>query len=76
MGPRKKSRAAVNSTFISWSHQARTMTSIPNRRLQSSSEQLSVPAPDPGTYENIPKIREIAPNCAGQYVRTLLLPAL
>ncbi|KAL8802968.1 MAG: hypothetical protein Q9182_003456 [Xanthomendoza sp. 2 TL-2023] len=45
------------------------MTSVPRRRLQALSEQLSLPPPDPGTFENIPKIRQIAPDSAGQRVK-------
>ncbi|KAL8817393.1 MAG: hypothetical protein Q9223_003760 [Gallowayella weberi] len=41
------------------------MTSVPRRRLQALSEQLSLPPPDLGTFENIPKIRQIAPDSAG-----------
>jgi len=42
------------------------MTSVPKQRLQQLSEQLSVPIKDPGTFENIPKIRRIAGDSAGQ----------
>ncbi|KAL8808936.1 MAG: hypothetical protein Q9200_003883 [Gallowayella weberi] len=45
------------------------MTSVPRRRLQALSEQLSLPPPDLGTFENIPKIRQIAPDSAGQRVK-------
>ncbi|KAL8641411.1 MAG: hypothetical protein Q9228_001777 [Teloschistes exilis] len=44
------------------------MTSVPKRRLQALSEQLSVPASDPGTFEGIPKIRQLAPDSAGPRV--------
>ena len=44
------------------------MTSVPKRRLQALSEQLVVPPADPGTFENIPRIRRIAPDSAGPYV--------
>ncbi|KAF2189569.1 NAD(P)-binding protein [Zopfia rhizophila CBS 207.26] len=36
---------------------------------QALSEQLSKPLPDPGTFENIPKIRRIAGDSAGQRVK-------
>ncbi|KAL8732514.1 MAG: hypothetical protein Q9166_002728 [cf. Caloplaca sp. 2 TL-2023] len=45
------------------------MTSAPKRRLQALSEQLSVPPADPGTFENIPKIRHVAGDSAGQRVK-------
>ena len=35
------------------------------RRLQAISEQLSVV---PATFENIPKIRHVAPDSSGRYV--------
>ncbi|KAG7006433.1 hypothetical protein G7Y79_00014g036080 [Physcia stellaris] len=37
----------------------------PKRRLQALSEQLVVPPADPGTFENVPRIRRIAPDSAG-----------
>ena len=44
------------------------MTSAPKRRLQALSEQLVVPPADPGTFEDILKIRHIAPTSAGPFV--------
>ncbi|KAL8691201.1 MAG: hypothetical protein Q9218_003528 [Villophora microphyllina] len=44
------------------------MTSVPKRRLQALSEQLSIPASDPGTVEGIPKIRHVAPDSVGPRV--------
>ncbi|KAL8792111.1 MAG: hypothetical protein Q9195_005286 [Heterodermia aff. obscurata] len=41
------------------------MTSNPKRRLQALSEQLEVPPADPGTFESIPRVRQIAPDSAG-----------
>ncbi|KAL8673176.1 MAG: hypothetical protein Q9168_002405 [Polycauliona sp. 1 TL-2023] len=38
------------------------MSSAPKRRLQALSEQLSIPPADPGTFENIPKIRHVSPD--------------
>ena len=43
-----------------------TMTLAPKQRLLQLSEQLQVPPADPGTFENIPKVRQIAPDSAGQ----------
>jgi hypothetical protein len=43
------------------------MSSAPKQRLAALSEQLSVKPADPGTFENIPKIRRIAGDSAGQY---------
>ncbi|KAL8967376.1 MAG: hypothetical protein Q9183_002952 [Haloplaca sp. 2 TL-2023] len=45
------------------------MTAAPKRRLQALSEQLSLPPSDPGTFENIPKIRHVATESAGQRVK-------
>ncbi|KAI9859467.1 MAG: hypothetical protein M1830_006294, partial [Pleopsidium flavum] len=45
------------------------MTSVPRQRLRQLSEQLSVPVEDPGTFENIPKIRRVAGDSAGQRVK-------
>jgi hypothetical protein len=52
------------------------MTSSAKRRLEALSAQLVAPAADPGTFENMPKIREIAPNSAGQYDHPLPIQAL
>ena len=46
-----------------------SMTS--KNRLQALSEQLTVKPADPGTFEDIPKIRRIAGDSAGPYVRPL-----
>ncbi|KAL8984625.1 MAG: hypothetical protein Q9205_001466 [Flavoplaca limonia] len=45
------------------------MSSAHKRRLQALSEQLSVPPADPGTFENIPKVRHIASDSTDQRVR-------
>ncbi|EEH06868.1 3-oxoacyl-(acyl-carrier-protein) reductase [Histoplasma capsulatum G186AR] len=45
------------------------MSSTANRRLQAVSQQLAEGIPDPGTFENIPRIREIAPDSVGPRVR-------
>ncbi|MCJ1363667.1 hypothetical protein MMC16_002775 [Acarospora aff. strigata] len=45
------------------------MTSVPKQRLQQLSEHLSAPIEDPGTFENIPKIRRIAGDSAGPRVK-------
>ncbi|KAL8876374.1 MAG: hypothetical protein Q9192_008875 [Flavoplaca navasiana] len=45
------------------------MSSAPKRRLQALSEQLSVPPADPGTFENIPKLRHIASDSTEQRVK-------
>ncbi|KAL9000117.1 MAG: hypothetical protein Q9169_001192 [Polycauliona sp. 2 TL-2023] len=45
------------------------MSSAPKRRLQALSEQLSLPPADPGTFENIPKIRHVASNSAEPRVK-------
>ncbi|KAI4229529.1 MAG: hypothetical protein L6R36_000793 [Xanthoria steineri] len=49
------------------------MSSAPKRRLQALSEQLSVPPAEPGTFENIPQIRHIAPNSTDQRVKDKVL---
>lgn len=41
------------------------MSSAPKQRLQALSEQLSVPRPDPGMFEDIPKIPRIAGDSTG-----------
>ncbi|MCJ1433400.1 hypothetical protein MMC27_002760 [Xylographa pallens] len=45
------------------------MTEAPKRRLQQLTQQLVVPAADPGTFENIPKIRQVAGPSTGQRVK-------
>jgi len=42
------------------------MTSVPKKRLQQLREQLVAPPADPGTFENIPKIRQVAGDSAGR----------
>lgn len=42
-----------------------SMTSVSKKRLQALSEQLVVKPADPGTFEDIPKIRRIAGDSAG-----------
>jgi len=41
------------------------------QRLQALSQQLAEGIPDAGTFEDIPRIRQVAPDSAGPYV---LLP--
>ncbi|KAF2088954.1 NAD(P)-binding protein [Saccharata proteae CBS 121410] len=45
------------------------MSGAPKQRLAQSSEQLSVPRQDPGTFENIPKIPRVAGDSAGPRVK-------
>ncbi|EEH41952.1 estradiol 17-beta-dehydrogenase [Paracoccidioides lutzii Pb01] len=45
------------------------MTSITKQRLQAVSKQLIEGIPDAGTFENIPRIREVAPDSVGQRVK-------
>ncbi|MCJ1391360.1 hypothetical protein MMC18_004223 [Xylographa bjoerkii] len=45
------------------------MAEAPKRRLQQLTQQLTVPAADPGTFENIPKIRQVAGPSTGQRVK-------
>lgn len=51
-----------------------SMTSAFKTRLQGLSEHLVVKPADPGTFEDIPKIRRIAGDSAGAY-GPLSLPA-
>ena len=51
-----------------------SMTSSSKNRLQALSEQLVVKLADPGTFENIPKIRRIAGDSAGPYASPTSLP--
>lgn len=46
-----------------------SMTSVSKQRLQALSEQLVVKPADPGTFEDIPKIRRIAGDSAGPRVK-------
>ncbi|EAS34889.3 3-oxoacyl-(acyl-carrier-protein) reductase [Coccidioides immitis RS] len=41
------------------------MTAVAKRRLQALSQQLVEGIPDAGTFENIPRIREVAPDSVG-----------
>lgn len=45
------------------------MSSAPKRRLEAMNEQLSKPLEDPGTFENIPKIRRVAGDSASQRIK-------
>ena len=45
------------------------MTSVAKRRLEAMSRQLVEGIPDEGSFENMPKIRHVAENLAGQRVR-------
>lgn len=45
------------------------MASAPKQRLQQLSEQLQVPPADTAKFEDIPKIRRIAPDSTGQRVK-------
>ncbi|MCJ1292300.1 hypothetical protein MMC34_003850 [Xylographa carneopallida] len=45
------------------------MTEAPKRRLRQLTQQLAVPAANPGTFENIPKIRQVAGPSTGQRVK-------
>ena len=42
------------------------MTAAPKRRIQMLSEHLQNPIPDQGTFEDIPKIKRVAPDSVGQ----------
>lgn len=44
------------------------MTSAPKPRVQQLSEQLQSPPSETARFEEIPKIRQIASDSAGQYV--------
>jgi hypothetical protein len=48
------------------------MTSAARQRLQALSQQLVEGVPDAGTFEDIPKIRQVAGDSAGPYVLFLL----
>ena len=41
------------------------MTSSPQRRLDALTKQLELPSQDTGSFEGIPKIRQVAQNSAG-----------
>lgn len=45
------------------------MTAVARRRLQALSEQLVAPIGDQGQFENIPKLKKIAPDSAGPRVK-------
>lgn len=49
------------------------MTSSAKRRLQGLSQQLVEGIPDAGSFENIPRIREVAQDSTGPYVSALFL---
>lgn len=40
------------------------------KRLQALSQQIAEGVPDAGTFEGIPKIRQVAGDSLGPYVRT------
>ena len=56
---------------LSSSHSPAVMTSSAKRRLQAVSKQLVEGIPDAGTFENIPRIREVAQDSTGPYVYDL-----
>ena len=45
------------------------MTAVAKRRLAALSEQLVSPVPDQGNFENIPKLKKIAPDSNGPRVK-------
>jgi len=45
------------------------MTAVAKRRLQALSEQLLAPVKDQGNFENIPKLKKIAPDSNGPRVK-------
>jgi len=45
------------------------MSSVAKRRLAALSEQLVKPVPDQGNFENIPKLKKIAPASNGPRVK-------
>lgn len=45
------------------------MTAAPKRRLEALSKQLAEGIPSEGTFEEIPRIRHVADNSAGQRVK-------
>ncbi|KAG9239184.1 putative 3-oxoacyl-reductase FabG [Amylocarpus encephaloides] len=45
------------------------MTAIAKRRLEALSEQLVAPVPDAGNFEDIPKLKKIAPDSNGPRVQ-------
>lgn len=47
------------------------MSSVAKRRLEAVSQQLVEGIPDAGTFENIPKIKEVAQDSVGPYVSPL-----
>jgi hypothetical protein len=48
------------------------MTSAARQRLQALSQQLVEGIPDAGTFEDIPKIRQVAGDSVGPYVSFLV----
>lgn len=45
------------------------MTEVAKRRLQALSEQLVAPIPDQGMFEDIAKLKKIAPDSVGPRVK-------
>ncbi|MCJ1288007.1 hypothetical protein MMC26_007360 [Xylographa opegraphella] len=45
------------------------MADAPKRRLQQLTQQLAVPVTDPGTFEDMPKIRQVAGPSTGQRLK-------
>lgn len=45
------------------------MTAVAKQRLQALSEQLVAPIGDQGNFENIPKLKKIAPDSNGPRVK-------
>lgn len=45
------------------------MTAIAKQRLQALAEQLVAPVPDQGMFEDIPKLKKIAPDSTGPRVK-------
>ena len=45
------------------------MSAAAKRRLTALSEQLVAPIPDQGTFEDIPKLKKIAPDSNGPRVK-------
>jgi hypothetical protein len=45
------------------------MTAVAKRRLEALSEQLVAPIPDQGNFENIPKLKKVAPDSNGPRVQ-------
>ena len=47
------------------------MSTAARERVKALSEQLAKGIPDPGTFEDIPRVRTVAGDSAGQYVTYL-----